>query len=166
MSLKLTFLALKKSCTCCPNSEVVFAHAVTASGSVNFLPVMWIFPFSLIFLCFLSLKLLKLGETGGVKISAWNSGDKSHVCPNWGEGGEEVIWTKSKRTTVFFHGKPSLSLWRVAFGSPQDKLQQKSRKRWRSCARPQQVVEEAAVEWCSLTHGSRRPQSSWSRFFV
>ena len=23
-------------------------------------------------------------------------------CPNWGEGGGEVIWTKSKRTAAFF----------------------------------------------------------------
>ena len=33
-------------------------------------------------------------------------------CPNWGEGGE-VIWTKSKRTAVFFV-KPSLEMiWQL-----------------------------------------------------
>ena len=51
-------------------AKLRFVHAVTAGGSVKFLPAVYISPFSLIFLCFFLLKLLKLGEIDGVKFLA------------------------------------------------------------------------------------------------
>ena len=50
--------------------EGEFVHAITAGGSVKFLPAVQMSPFSLIFLCFFILKLLKLGEIDGVKFLA------------------------------------------------------------------------------------------------
>ena len=48
-------------------AEVEFVHPVSADGSVKFLPVVKISPFSLIFCVFFLLKLLKLGKIDGVK---------------------------------------------------------------------------------------------------
>ena len=52
------------------DTEVRIVTAVTAGGSVKFLLAVLMSPFSLIFLVFLSPKLLKFGENKGVKFLA------------------------------------------------------------------------------------------------
>ena len=51
-------------------AEVEFVTAVTAGGSVKFLPAVLMSPFSLIVCVFFLPKLLKLGEIYGVKFLA------------------------------------------------------------------------------------------------
>ena len=51
-------------------TEVEFVTAVTAGGSVKFLPAVLMSPFSLIVCVFFLLKLLKIGEIYGAKFLA------------------------------------------------------------------------------------------------
>ena len=59
--INLSLFAIKKSFAVhiTAGSEVEFVHAVSAGGSVKFLPAEYISPFSLIFCVFFPLKLLK-----------------------------------------------------------------------------------------------------------
>ena len=54
--------------------EVEFVHPVSPGGSVKFVASGVNFSIFTNFLCFFLLKLLKLGEIGGVKFLTWKSG--------------------------------------------------------------------------------------------
>ena len=54
--------------------EVKFVHPVSPGGSVKFVASGVNFSIFTNFLCFFLLKLLKLGEIGGVKFLTWKSG--------------------------------------------------------------------------------------------
>jgi len=56
------------------NAEVEFVHPVSHGGSVKFVASGVNFSIFTNFLCFFLLKLLKLGEIGGVKFLTWKSG--------------------------------------------------------------------------------------------
>ena len=55
-------------------AEVKFVHPVSPGGSVKFVASGVNFSIFTNFLCFFLLKLLKLGEIGGVKFLTWKSG--------------------------------------------------------------------------------------------
>ena len=62
------------SIICIINTEVEFIHPVSPGGSVKFVASSVNFSIFTNFLCFFLLKLLKLGEIGGVKFLTWKSG--------------------------------------------------------------------------------------------
>ena len=61
-------------CANISHSEVKFVHPVSPGGSVKFVASGVNFSIFTNFLCFFLLKLLKLGEIGGVKFLTWKSG--------------------------------------------------------------------------------------------
>ena len=77
-------------------SEVKFVHPVSPGGSVKFVASGVNFSIFTNFLCFFLLKLLKLGEIGGVKFLTWKSGGVKFwtnfmsELQRLGQGGEKL----------------------------------------------------------------------------
>ena len=85
-----------------------FATAVTAGGSVKFLPAVLMSPFSLIFCVFFLLKLLKIGEIDGAKFLASKSGGVMFLTKSMSVYTVDMVYTCTAKKTRSSYIHPDL----------------------------------------------------------